>query len=258
MQSIKNIYEKIYDFENLHKAWEEARKGKRYRDDVLIFNRNYEEQLINIQNHLIYETYEVGKYHTFYVYEPKKRLIMSLPFKDRIVQWAIYRQLFPLYEKTFIFDSYACRKGKGTHKAADRLQYWLRQTERKPERYYYLKMDIATQVKQGEVYTIVGEVRNGNTTWGKLKSGAGYISLGYTERIAGMTANTPQDTSYRVKINTAVLNVRKGPGTNYPVTTQVKQGEVYTIVGEEKNGNTTWGKLKSGAGYISLGYTQRA
>jgi hypothetical protein len=80
MQSIKNIYEKIYDFENLHKAWEEARKGKRYRDDVLIFNRNYEEQLINIQNHLIYETYEVGKYHTFYVYEPKKRLIMSLPF----------------------------------------------------------------------------------------------------------------------------------------------------------------------------------
>ena len=109
----------------------------------MIFNRNYEEQLINIQNHLIYETYEVGKYHTFYVYEPKKRLIMSLPFKDRIVQWAIYRQLFPLYEKTFIFDSYACRKGKGTHKAADRLQYWLRQTERKPERYYYLKMDIS-------------------------------------------------------------------------------------------------------------------
>lgn len=117
---------------------------------------------------------------------------------------------------------------------------------------------VATQVKQGEVYTIVGEVRNGSTTWGKLKSGAGYISLGYTEKLAGTTANTPQDTSYRVKINTAVLNVRKGPGTNYPVTTQVKQGEVYTIVGEEKNGSTTWGRLKSGAGYISLGYTQRA
>ena len=84
MQSIKNIYEKIYDFENLHKAWEEARKGKRYRDDVLIFNANYEEHLIDIQNQLIYGTYEVGRYHTFYVYEPKKRLIMSLPFKDRM------------------------------------------------------------------------------------------------------------------------------------------------------------------------------
>lgn len=143
MKSIKNIYEKIYDFENLYKAWEEARKGKRYRDDVLIFNRNFEEHLINIQNELIYGTYEVGKYHTFYVYEPKKRLIMSLPFKDRIVQWAIYRQLFPLYEDAFIYDSYACRRGKGTHKAADRLQYWLRQTDRKQERYYYLKMDIS-------------------------------------------------------------------------------------------------------------------
>lgn len=53
MHSIKNIYEKIYDFENLHKAWEKARKGKRYRDDVLSFNRNYEEHLIEIQNQLI-------------------------------------------------------------------------------------------------------------------------------------------------------------------------------------------------------------
>lgn len=143
MHSIKNIYEKIYDFENLHKAWEKARRGKRYREDVLSFNRNYEEHLIEIQNQLIYETYEVGRYHSFYVFEPKKRLIMSLPFKDRIVQWAIYQQLFPLYEKTFISDSYACRQGKGTHKAADKLEYWLRQTERKPERYYYLKMDIS-------------------------------------------------------------------------------------------------------------------
>lgn len=143
MKSIKNIYEKIYDFENLYEAWEQARKGKRYREDVLIFNRNLEEHLIEIQNELIYEMYEVGKYHSFYVYEPKKRLIMSLPFRDRIVQWAIYQQLFPFYEKAFIEDSYACRRGKGTHKAADKLQYWLRQTDRKPERYYYLKMDIA-------------------------------------------------------------------------------------------------------------------
>ena len=49
----------------------------------------------------------------------------------------------PVSYTHLIFDSYACRKGKGTHKAADRLQYWLRQTERKPERYYYVKMDIS-------------------------------------------------------------------------------------------------------------------
>lgn len=62
---------------------------------------------------------------------------------------------------------------------------------------------------------------------------------------------------YLVKITADVLNVRKGPGTNYPVSTQVHAGEVYTIVGEKMNGSTKWGKLKSGAGYISLGYTKR-
>lgn len=143
MKSIKNLYPEIYDFENLYSAWEEARKGKRYREEVLKFTNNLEENLINIQNHLIYGTYKTGRYKPFYVYEPKKRLIMSLPFEDRVVQWAIYRQLYPLLDKTFIFDSYACRKGKGTHAAADRLQYWLRQTERKHERYYYLKLDIS-------------------------------------------------------------------------------------------------------------------
>lgn len=143
MKTINDLYPKIYDFENIYAAWEEARKGKRYRTDVLKFSNNLEENLINIQNHLIYESYKMGKYHSFYVYEPKKRLVMSLPFPDRVVQWAIYRQLFPLLNKQFIFDSYACRKGKGTHSAADKLQYWLRQVDRKPERYYYLKLDIS-------------------------------------------------------------------------------------------------------------------
>ena len=143
MKTIKNLYERIYDFENLYMAWETASKGKRYRDEVLWFTNDLESNLIDIQNHLIYETYTVGSYRQFYVYEPKKRLIMALPFRDRVVQWAIYRQLFPLFDKQFIHDSYACREGKGTHKAIDRLQYWLRQTDRKPERYYYLKLDIA-------------------------------------------------------------------------------------------------------------------
>ncbi|MEG2882903.1 MAG: reverse transcriptase/maturase family protein, partial [Christensenella sp.] len=143
MKTIKNLYEKIFDFENLYQAWESARKGKRFRDEVMRFSSDLEANLIEIQNHLIYGSYKVGHYRPFYVYEPKKRLIMALPFKDRVVQWAIYRQLFPILDKQFIFDSYACRTGKGSHAAVDRLQYWLRQTERKPQRYYYLKLDIA-------------------------------------------------------------------------------------------------------------------
>lgn len=62
---------------------------------------------------------------------------------------------------------------------------------------------------------------------------------------------------YTVKITADVLNVRKGPGTGYGIATQVKRGEVYTIVAEEMNGATKWGKLKSGAGYISLAYTEK-
>ena len=62
---------------------------------------------------------------------------------------------------------------------------------------------------------------------------------------------------YTVRITTAVLNVRKGPGTNYGIAMQVKNGEVFTIVEEYKNGSTTWGKLKSGVGWISLAYTKK-
>lgn len=143
MKRIKNIMPLIYDWENIVIAWENACRNKRYREEVLKFNQNLEENLIGIQNDLIYGTYQVGRYREFYIHEPKKRLVMALPFRDRVVQWAIYHQLIPYFDKRFIPDSFACRKGKGAHKAADRLEYWLRQVDRKPEKYYYLKLDIA-------------------------------------------------------------------------------------------------------------------
>lgn len=143
MKRIKNIYQNIYDFENLFYAYKAAIKNKRYREEVMIYTNKLEDNLIDLQNELMWETYEVGPYSMFYMYEPKKRLIMSLAFRDRVAQHAIYRQLNPLIEKRFIEDSYACRKGKGTHKAIDRLQYWMRQVSRKPQPYYYLKLDIS-------------------------------------------------------------------------------------------------------------------
>lgn len=68
---------------------------------------------------------------------------MALPYKDRVVQWAIYRQLNPLLERRYVYDSYACRMGRGTHRAADRLQYWMRYLDRRYERVYALKLDVA-------------------------------------------------------------------------------------------------------------------
>lgn len=143
LKKIKGLFPKIYDFENLFYAYKAAIKCKRYRQDVMEYTDRLEDNLIILQNEFIWGMYEVGRYNIFYVYEPKKRLIMSLIFKDRVAQHAIYRQLNPLIEKRFIYDSYACRQGKGTHAAIDRLQSWLCQTDRKPKRYYYLKLDIA-------------------------------------------------------------------------------------------------------------------
>lgn len=68
---------------------------------------------------------------------------MALPFRDRVVQWSIYKQLYPIFDNIFYEYSCACRRGKGTHFAADQLQYWLRQYDRSPGKSYYLKADIA-------------------------------------------------------------------------------------------------------------------
>lgn len=143
MQTIKNIFPLIYDFENLFNAYKKAIKCKRYRADVMEYTDRLEENLIELQNEFIWKTYSVGRYNIFYVYEPKKRMIMSLQFKDRVAQHAIYSILNPYFEKQFISDSYACRVGKGTHRAIKKLQSWLRKTERKQERFYYLKLDIS-------------------------------------------------------------------------------------------------------------------
>lgn len=143
MKKEKHIYEKIYDFDNIYNAYLNARKGKRFRTDALQFSSNLEENLIEIQNELIWKTYQVGKYNQFIITDPKRRLIMALCFKDRVVQWAVYRQLYPIFDKRFIYDSYGCRNGKGSLPAVKRLQYWLRQVDRREDKYYYLKLDIS-------------------------------------------------------------------------------------------------------------------
>lgn len=89
-------------------------------------------------------SYVLGPYRKLWVYVPKKRLVMALDYPDRIVQWSLYLYLNPLYDRLFIEDSYACRKDKGSHKAAKRLQYWMCQVQRKPgPGWYCLKLDIS-------------------------------------------------------------------------------------------------------------------
>ena len=113
---------------------------------------------------------------------------------------------------------------------------------------------VTGQIKDRGVYTIVEQKGN----WGRLKSGAGWISLGAAapaepEKKPSQTPSGATFTPYLVRITASVLNIRKGPGTTYAVTGQIKDRGVYTIV--EQKGN--WGRLKSGAGWISLSYTKK-
>lgn len=143
MENKKTMLEKIYAWENLLDAYHHAASEKWFRDDVAAFSAHMGERLLEIQNDLIWRSYEVGRYREFYVFEPKKRLVMALNFRDRVVQWAIYLQLNPLLDNQFIYHSYGCRVGKGTTRAADKLQYWMRMADRKPVPWYYLKLDIS-------------------------------------------------------------------------------------------------------------------
>jgi RNA-directed DNA polymerase len=142
-KTYKNIFPKIFDFEALHQAHLRARLGKRYRAEVLRFSQRLEENLIQLQNELIWKTYRTGEYRTFYVHEPKRRLVAALPYRDRIVQHSLVAQIEPIWEKLFIFDSYACRIHKGTHSGADRAQEFLRENARRNKKTVCLKGDIS-------------------------------------------------------------------------------------------------------------------
>lgn len=142
---LHNLMERVCAFDNLLEAYRAAAKGKRYREEVLRFTQNLEKNLFAIREELLSGTYQVGPYREFYVRYPKPRLVMALEFRDRVVQHAIYRQLNPYLDKRFIADSYACRAGKGTLKAVNRIYEWEKQIIRKPngKEWYYLKIDIA-------------------------------------------------------------------------------------------------------------------
>lgn len=178
------LLEAMGDYGNVQKAYNKARKCKRHRKDVLIFTKDKEENLDKVREDIINLAYEPSKYHYFKVYEPKERQIMALPFYDRVVQHAINNVLEPIFDKRFISQSYACRKGKGMHAASDTLKEWLYEWNKyHPDQPLYAKTGETTG--KG-VFTIV-EVKAGqgaSAGWGRLKSGAGWISLDYATRLA--------------------------------------------------------------------------
>lgn len=140
--SVGCTFEEIFDFENLLNAAYQCRKGKTKTNSTLVFFDNLEENIIQIQNELIWGMYEMSPYRHFYVFEPKRRLIAAPHFRDRVVHRAIHNVIEPLFDVRYIHDSYACRTNKGTHKGASRAQSFIGRVENKHGRAYALKADI--------------------------------------------------------------------------------------------------------------------
>ena len=120
------MYTKLTSFQNLYKAYRKASKGKRGLSYVAAFEHQREENLFQLQEELLAKTYKPGTYDSFYIHEPKRRLISAAPFRDRIVHHALCNVVEPMFERCFIEDSFANRIGKGTHRALDRCQQFAR------------------------------------------------------------------------------------------------------------------------------------
>jgi retron-type reverse transcriptase len=120
------MYETICDWDNLLLAYRNAAAGKRGRASAATFEYRLEDNLLDLQEQLAEKTYQPGRYTHFTIHEPKRRLISAAPFRDRVVHHALCNLIEPVFERGFIFDSYANRVGKGTHRALDRCQEFAR------------------------------------------------------------------------------------------------------------------------------------
>lgn len=143
MKVHKNIHERLIAPENLFTAWEEFRRGKQSRKDVMQFEDRLEQHLFQLHRELHDGTYSHGSYSAFTICDPKQRRIHKATVRDRIVHHAVFSVLNPIFEPTFIAHSFSCRKEKGTHRAVAALEWMLWQVSKNHQRQCFaLKCDI--------------------------------------------------------------------------------------------------------------------
>ncbi len=128
METLKNVYPSVSDFNSLYRAHLLARRGKRGREEVIKFELELSSNLNRLHEELRDKTYKTGQYRTFVISEPKKRLILSLPYRDRVVQHSLCGNVLePLLDRKMIHDNCASRRGRGTHFGLQRLTGFLRE-----------------------------------------------------------------------------------------------------------------------------------
>ena len=138
-----HTYENIISMDNLLGAWKEFLKGKRGKQDVQEFQYRLSDNILALHNELTYKTYIHGGYYAFNISDPKPRNIHKASVRDRLLHHAIYRQFYPFFGRTFISDSYSCRKEKGTHRAMNTFrQYTYQMSKNNTKTLWVLKCDI--------------------------------------------------------------------------------------------------------------------
>ena len=136
MRRVGNLYNRIFTYENLCLAFWKAAKGKQDRKEVIAFHNNFEIQIRKIQDELLRHSPDIGHYRFFKVFDPKHRNICAASFPERVLHHAVMNVCEPILEAYAIYDTYACRKGKGNRKALSRAQHFARKFD------WYLKLDI--------------------------------------------------------------------------------------------------------------------
>lgn len=136
-------YKDIIKIENLLETWNRFLRGKKQKRDVILFQAQLAVNLAGLYNSLANHTYEHGPYSAFNISDPKPRNIHKAAVRDRVLHHLIYKELYPYFDRKFIYDSYSCRENKGTHRALDRFKYFAGKVSKNNSRTcYVLKCDI--------------------------------------------------------------------------------------------------------------------
>ena len=133
------LFELIIDEENFELAYQKTRRGKRRSFSYLEFKEYGALNLKHLREEVSDGGYVIGEYRDFYITDPKVRLISALPFRDRIIQHAINNIIEPIFDKSFLPYTFACRPGKGTHAGVIHVQSSMRKTRAS----HFLKTDFS-------------------------------------------------------------------------------------------------------------------
>jgi retron-type reverse transcriptase len=136
MKRIGKLFDLFGSYENLYAAWRKAYRGSKRNLESLRFFHRLETELMQLRDELISGDWRPAPYRYFDIYDPKHRTISVASFRDRVVHHAVVNIIEPIYERRFIFDSYATRPAKGAHAAVARAQFFVRKNV------WYLKSDI--------------------------------------------------------------------------------------------------------------------